>query len=307
MGSTLDRRADVFAASIVLWETLTGRRLFQGVDDRDTFARVLHGEIEPPSRWSPGLPPALDKILLRGLARERSKRFATARDMALAIESAVPLASASQIAAWLDESAREALAERAALLEEVEREPPSVVAVAAFVRGALAAAASGVRGRAVRFGGPALAVAAAVAAAAYPVRLRLRSHELADVGAPDIVTADVQPVVRSPSLPPAPRFATQDETTGQAERRPASRDRSAGDRPSRRAATPAASPPRPGAAGGRASELRAVEAPPDATAASVRRAPSVAMPPAPGTTSCDPPFWYDAEGTKRYYRNCAGR
>ena len=63
LGSAIDRRADVFAASIMMWEALTGRRLFQGVDERDIVARVLHGQLEPPGRYAPSAGPEIDRIV----------------------------------------------------------------------------------------------------------------------------------------------------------------------------------------------------------------------------------------------------
>ncbi len=49
LGQGIDHRADIFAASIVMWEALTGQRLFQGVDDGDVYAKVLLGKVDPPS------------------------------------------------------------------------------------------------------------------------------------------------------------------------------------------------------------------------------------------------------------------
>jgi len=121
LGQGLDHRADIFAASIVLWEALTGQRLFQGVDDGEVYAKVLLGHVEPPSLYAGGLSPALDAIVLRGLARERNDRYATARDMALALEAAVPLAPPSQVGRWVEGLVGEALAERTEQIAGIER------------------------------------------------------------------------------------------------------------------------------------------------------------------------------------------
>ncbi len=121
LGQPLDHRADIFAASIVLWEALTGQRLFQGVDDGDVYAKVLLGKVDPPSLHSREVSPELDAIVLRGLARDRSQRYATARDMALALEAVVPLAPPSQVGRWVEQLVGDSLAERTEQIAGIER------------------------------------------------------------------------------------------------------------------------------------------------------------------------------------------
>lgn len=97
----IDRRTDVFAAGIVLWEALTGRRLFRGDDLGQTVERVLYGEIPSPSSFGQGVTKALDAVVLRALQRDPTWRFATARDFAIALEGATTIASASEVADWV--------------------------------------------------------------------------------------------------------------------------------------------------------------------------------------------------------------
>jgi serine/threonine-protein kinase len=120
MGQGLDHRADIFAASIVLWESLTGQRLFQGTDDGDVYAKVLMGKVDPPSLHARSLSPAIDAIVLRGLARDRAQRYATAREMALALEAAIPLAPPSQVGGWVESLVGDALADRTAQIAGIE-------------------------------------------------------------------------------------------------------------------------------------------------------------------------------------------
>jgi serine/threonine-protein kinase len=75
----------VFSLGVVLWEGLTGKRLF---GDRDAAARkahILEGVIEPPSKATPGLPVALDAIVLRALERKPDDRFQTTRELAASL------------------------------------------------------------------------------------------------------------------------------------------------------------------------------------------------------------------------------
>jgi serine/threonine-protein kinase len=121
-GAAVDRRADVYAAAVVLWEMVVGRRLFVKDDGGTVMVdKLLAGHIDPPSRFAPGTPKLLDAIVLHGLARSPEQRFATAREMALALERLGDLARPSEIGEWVEGLAAEALAARAVRLQEVER------------------------------------------------------------------------------------------------------------------------------------------------------------------------------------------
>jgi serine/threonine protein kinase len=88
-GDDVDHRIDIFSCGIVLHEVLTGRRLFKGQNDILTIERVRRCDVPPPSQQNPMVPPELDAILLRALARNRDDRFATAADMADALDDVV--------------------------------------------------------------------------------------------------------------------------------------------------------------------------------------------------------------------------
>jgi serine/threonine protein kinase len=116
----VDRRTDVFAASVVLWEVLTSRRLFAADSEAATLGNLLTRPIDAPSKHARGLPPSLDAIVLRGLSRARTDRYATARDMALALETVVAPATVTQIGAWVTTLAQDALADRQKRVRDVE-------------------------------------------------------------------------------------------------------------------------------------------------------------------------------------------
>jgi eukaryotic-like serine/threonine-protein kinase len=125
----LDRRTDVYAASVVLWETLVGRRLFSGEEPAGVMMRILDERIEAPSRFDSTIPSALDDLVLRGLAKDPSVRFATARDMALALEQAVAPATTSLVGSWVEDLVADRLRRRAEQVAEVENaSQPSVPA-----------------------------------------------------------------------------------------------------------------------------------------------------------------------------------
>ena len=120
LGEPVTRRTDIFSAAVVLWESLTGQRLFESESSSPLAARMKHAKIDPPSTISPDVPPALDAVVMKGLALDSDARYATARDMAFALEESVTPATHAQVAAWVEIVAAEALAERAQRIAQIE-------------------------------------------------------------------------------------------------------------------------------------------------------------------------------------------
>jgi serine/threonine protein kinase len=85
-GEIVDHRADIFALGIVLWECLTGHRLFDNPTDGGTIDAVRSQTIAPPSLLRPEVPIALDEISLRCLTREREHRYQTAHELSEALD-----------------------------------------------------------------------------------------------------------------------------------------------------------------------------------------------------------------------------
>jgi len=88
-GAAVDRRADVFALGIVLFEMLALRRLFQRKTDYLTFRAVMEQPIPDVRHYRPDCPPALAAVLSRALDRELDHRFATARQFGSAVLDAI--------------------------------------------------------------------------------------------------------------------------------------------------------------------------------------------------------------------------
>ncbi len=118
---TVDRRTDLFAASVVLWESLTGSRLFVGDDAGAMVESILREPIRAPSAVQPAIPRKLDDLVLRGLSRDIERRFATAAEMADALERTTPMASSREVGRWVESVAGAGLVERARLIAEMER------------------------------------------------------------------------------------------------------------------------------------------------------------------------------------------
>ncbi|QSQ18196.1 protein kinase [Myxococcus landrumensis] len=88
-GEDVDSRTDLFALGIVLWELLTGGRLFDGESELAVLRAVQHSVIPPPARLNPEVPEALDAVVMRALERDPSARFQTAGEMERALAQCV--------------------------------------------------------------------------------------------------------------------------------------------------------------------------------------------------------------------------
>ena len=119
-GGSVDRLVDIFAASTVLWETLTGKTLFDGEVDGLIVRQILDMPIQPPSLHNADVPPELDDIVLRGLERDTRRRFSTAAQMSAALEEAVVAATPRKVGEWVTSLARERLHARAAQVTAVQ-------------------------------------------------------------------------------------------------------------------------------------------------------------------------------------------
>ena len=98
-GEEADARADQYALGVVLYESLTGHRPYDD-DTREILMRSIRGGRFPaPSKLRADLPPALESVILRALASERSARFPDVRAVGAAL---FPFASAKARAAWAD-------------------------------------------------------------------------------------------------------------------------------------------------------------------------------------------------------------
>jgi eukaryotic-like serine/threonine-protein kinase len=106
-GASADRRADVWGLGVVLWELLTGRRLFRKETDAATLQAVLDQEIPAPSAVRPELPSLYDPIVLKALERDPERRYANARELGQALTHALFASGVhvglADLAEWMDE------------------------------------------------------------------------------------------------------------------------------------------------------------------------------------------------------------
>ncbi len=85
-GASADRRIDVFAMGVVLYEATTGRRPFTGEGDAQVMHAIMGGQFTPPTRIIRGYPPELENVVLTAMSADPNRRYATAERMRMALE-----------------------------------------------------------------------------------------------------------------------------------------------------------------------------------------------------------------------------
>jgi len=85
----IDHRVDLYAIGVILYEALTGKRPFEGDTYNEIMYKIIAEDYQPPSQLNPQVPPQLEQIVLKAMAREPEARFQTAAEMRRALASAV--------------------------------------------------------------------------------------------------------------------------------------------------------------------------------------------------------------------------
>jgi serine/threonine protein kinase len=125
-GRELTRAVDIYASGVVMWETLTGERLFKGETESETLAKILRDPVVPPSAVVPGLTTAFDAPLLKALSRDAKQRHATARALAFELEKCVGVASATEVGEWVENMVGTILSAREDQIAEIESNSTSL-------------------------------------------------------------------------------------------------------------------------------------------------------------------------------------
>ena len=96
-GLKIDSRADLFSVGVVLYQLLTDKRPFDGDNDFSIIHQIIGHTPAAPTSFNSRLPVAIDAVVARALAKNRDDRFATARDFAAALQSAIRRAEDSTV------------------------------------------------------------------------------------------------------------------------------------------------------------------------------------------------------------------
>lgn len=120
----MERRSDVFSLGVVLWESLSRRRLFNADNVAATLMQILQGDRTPPSAFDADIPHALDAVALRALAPDPADRFQSMGEMKQAIDDAIwkSRVGTAEIQAHMTALFRDRIETRKGLLARAARE-----------------------------------------------------------------------------------------------------------------------------------------------------------------------------------------
>ncbi len=117
--------SDLYAAGVVLWEAWTGRRFFEADNEAGLVLQIMDGARTSARSLRPELSSTLEAFVMRAVAREAEDRFPSAEAMAAELESVGPVASVTEVGAWVREVSQTALAKRAAMVASIEADTVS--------------------------------------------------------------------------------------------------------------------------------------------------------------------------------------
>jgi serine/threonine-protein kinase len=132
----IDRRSDVWGLGVCLWEMLSGKRLFRQTSEFETLKAVTEATLPKPSVMNPRVPAVLDDIVMKALTRDRTKRFASARELSKALSNAIASlggATASDVADLMDDLFSQEKREREVLMERARKLDPEHLSSARIV------------------------------------------------------------------------------------------------------------------------------------------------------------------------------
>ncbi len=119
-GQAITRQTDIYSATLVLWETLTGHRVREGENEAQILGRALDAKVTPPSQLVPNLPPTIDHVVACGTHIDPRFRFSSAREMALNLEACIRPATSIEVGTWVEQLAHQKLSKRAQQVAELE-------------------------------------------------------------------------------------------------------------------------------------------------------------------------------------------
>ena len=124
-GLPLDRRSDIFALGTMLYECLTGERLFQGETDFSTLEKVRNVDIATPRSINPAIPEAVEKVILKALAKDVDDRYQWCSEMLTDLQAYLMsqdvVYTAKSLSSWLKEIFAQEIERERQQLEQYKR------------------------------------------------------------------------------------------------------------------------------------------------------------------------------------------
>jgi serine/threonine-protein kinase len=124
-GEPIDWRSDVFAVGVMLFELTTGRRLFKGASEYETLKLICEKDYPHPAQVRQGYPAALDRIVMKALAKKREDRYQSARELQSELESfireeRIPVSTVS-LTRWMQSLFEEKLSQQKEALQDIKQ------------------------------------------------------------------------------------------------------------------------------------------------------------------------------------------
>ncbi len=124
-GLPLDRRSDIFALGTMLYECLTGERLFMGETDFSTLEKVRNVDIQPPRALNPAIPEQVERVILKALAKDVDDRYQWCSEMLVDLQQYLMaqdvVYTAKSLSSWLKEIFAQEIDRERAQLEQYKR------------------------------------------------------------------------------------------------------------------------------------------------------------------------------------------
>jgi serine/threonine protein kinase len=124
-GLPLDRRSDIFALGTMLYECLTGERLFQGETDFSTLEKVRNVDVQPPRAVNPNIPEAIEKVILKALAKDVDDRYQWCSEMLADLQAYLTsqdvMFTPKSLSSWLKEIFAQEIERERQQLEQYKR------------------------------------------------------------------------------------------------------------------------------------------------------------------------------------------
>jgi serine/threonine protein kinase len=124
-GLPIDRRSDLFAVGTLLYELLTGERLFLGESDFSTLDKVRNARVDPPTKYNSKVSPELEKLVMKALARDPEDRWQWASELQEALQRCLinfkPVFTTQKLSAWMKENFAGQIARDKLKMEEYAR------------------------------------------------------------------------------------------------------------------------------------------------------------------------------------------
>ena len=119
----IDRRVDIYAAGVLLWEALVGKKFRSGLDAGDLLQEISEGDATPPSLFATHIPAGTDDLVLKALARKPDDRYQSALDFAEAVEEVLGTAQPHEVGEWVHLYGGHILSDRAKAIKRMEAIP----------------------------------------------------------------------------------------------------------------------------------------------------------------------------------------